>query len=48
MLRDAVLFGFGIGFGWIIFERPQWATDVWQWVKNKVHPDKPPVPPVVT
>lgn len=44
MLRDAIMLIVGIGIGWIIFERPQWATDAWQWIKQKVHPDRPLVP----
>lgn len=41
MLRDAIFLAIGFGIGWIVFERPQWATDVWQWIKHKIHPDKP-------
>jgi len=40
MLRDAAMLGIGFVGGWIFFQRPQWATDAWQWVKHKVHPDK--------
>ena len=35
MLRDAVFLIIGFGIGWITFERPQWATDAWLWLKAK-------------
>lgn len=41
MLRDAIFLLIGFGIGWIAFERPQWATDAWQWLKHKIRPDKP-------
>lgn len=40
MLRDAIMLLIGFGIGWIVLERPQLATDLWQWIKHKVHPDK--------
>lgn len=29
---------FALGFvaGWVVFERPQWATDAFTWLKSKV------------
>ena len=32
------MIGFGLGFvvGWIVFQRPQWATDFWYWIKMKI------------
>lgn len=32
------LFGLAAGFvvGWIVFKRPQWATDFFVWLKSKV------------
>ena len=41
MLRDAVLFFVGFGIGWLVFKQPQFVVDAWQWIKHKVHPDKP-------
>lgn len=31
------IIGFVIGalVGWITLQRPQWATDAWQWIKHK-------------
>lgn len=26
----------GVVIGWIMFERPQWATDAWVWLKSKL------------
>lgn len=36
MLRDAIMLLIGFGIGWIVFERPQWATAAWQWIKDKL------------
>lgn len=32
------LIGFAIGcvIGWVVFKRPQWASDLTQWVKTKI------------
>lgn len=32
------LFGFGLGFmvGWIVFQRPQWVTDLFNKLKAKI------------
>ena len=32
------LFGLAIGFvaGWIVRKRPQWVTDVVEWLKHKI------------
>lgn len=32
----ALTFAIGIGVGWIIFERPQWASDAFDWFKDKI------------
>jgi hypothetical protein len=40
MLRDAIMLAIGVGIGWILFERPQWVSDAWQWIKHKLTPDK--------
>lgn len=36
MLRDAIMLLIGVGIGWIIFDRPQWASNAWQWIKDKL------------
>ena len=41
MLRDFIFMVIGFVIGWIVFERPQWATDLWQWFKHKFFPNKP-------
>ncbi len=38
----------GIAIGWVVFERPQLATDAINWIKSKLHVGTiPPPPPAV-
>ena len=38
MLRDAIMLLIGVGIGWIVFERPAWATAAWEWIKSWFQP----------
>jgi len=38
MLMLGLAFGAGFGTGWVVCEKPEWARNLWDEIRNKVIP----------